>query len=123
MNEVFRTRVRFPAPPLTKPAKLRAFCFGPGYASLLRQPGVAMLGAMAADPARVLDSALALPARDRARLAHELLVSLDTGSDADAADAWVAELENRAREVRSGAVATEDWETVRARLVDRWRRR
>jgi len=84
---------------------------------------MAILGAMAADPARVLDSALALPARDRARLAHELLLSLDTGSDADAADAWVAELENRAREVRSGAVATEDWETVRARLVDRWRRR
>ncbi|MGB8932799.1 MAG: addiction module protein [Anaeromyxobacteraceae bacterium] len=68
---------------------------------------------------RWLDSALALPARDRARLAHELLVRLDTGSDADAADAWVAELESRAREVRSGAVATEDWESFRARLMDR----
>lgn len=46
-----------------------------------------------------------------------------TGSDADAADAWVTELENRAREVRSGAVSTVDWESVRARLDDRWRHR
>jgi putative addiction module component (TIGR02574 family) len=78
---------------------------------------------MAADPAKVISSALALPPRDRAKLAHELLVSLDTSSDADAADAWVSELETRAREVRSGAVAAENWETVRARLVDRWRQR
>jgi putative addiction module component (TIGR02574 family) len=78
---------------------------------------------MAADPATVISTALALSPRDRARLAHELLVSLDTGSDADAADAWVNELETRAREVRSGAVETEEWETVRARLVDRWRHR
>jgi putative addiction module component (TIGR02574 family) len=78
---------------------------------------------MAADPAKVISSALALPPRDRAKLAHELLVSLDTSNDADAADAWVSELETRAREVRSGAVAAVDWETVRARLVDRWRHR
>lgn len=77
---------------------------------------------MAADPARALASALALPARDRARLAHEPLLSLFTGSDDDPAGAWVAEMGNRAREIRSGAVATEDWESVRARLVDRWRR-
>jgi toxin ParE1/3/4 len=75
------------------------------------------------EPADVLSTALALPARERARIAHELLVSLDSGADADAAEAWVAELEQRAREVRSGAVATEDWATVRARLADRWRRR
>jgi len=48
---------------------------------------------------------------------------LDEGADGDAAEAWVAELEQRAREARSGSVATEDWETVKARLAQRWRRR
>jgi putative addiction module component (TIGR02574 family) len=78
---------------------------------------------MAPEAADLLSTALALPVRERAKIAHELLVSLDDGADSDAAEAWVAELEQRAREARSGSVATEDWATVRARLVDRWRRR
>ncbi len=78
---------------------------------------------MASEPTSVLSTALALPTRERARLAHQLLLSLDDGADAGAAEDWVAELEQRAGEVRSGSVATEDWAAVRARLVDRWRRR
>jgi putative addiction module component (TIGR02574 family) len=78
---------------------------------------------MAPEAAKLLTNALALPIRERAELAHELLVSLEDGADADAAEAWVAELEQRSREVRSGAVATEDWASVKARLTDRWRRR
>lgn len=78
---------------------------------------------MAPEAADLLTSALALPVRERAKIAHELLLSLDDGADADAAEAWVAELERRAREVRSGSVATEDWEAVKARLTERWRRR
>jgi toxin ParE1/3/4 len=78
---------------------------------------------MAPEAADLLSTALALPVRERAKIAHELLVSLDDGADSDAAEAWVTELEQRAREARSGLVATEDWAAVRARLVDRWRRR
>jgi putative addiction module component (TIGR02574 family) len=78
---------------------------------------------MAPEAADLLTNALALPVRERAKIAHELLLSLDDGVDADAAEAWVAELEQRAHEVRSGSVATEDWETVKARLTQRWRRR
>lgn len=63
------------------------------------------------------------PAQERAKIARELLLSLDEGTDADAAEAWVAELEQRAAEVRSGTAATEDWATVKARLAERWRRR
>lgn len=70
--------------------------------------------------ADLLSSALALPVRERAKIAHELLLSLDDGADADAAEAWVAELEQRANEMRSGSVVTEDWETVKARLTKRW---
>ena len=78
---------------------------------------------MAPEAADLLTNALALPVRERAKIAHELLLSLDDGADADAADAWVAELEQRANEVRSGSVVTEDWETIRARLTQRWHRR
>lgn len=78
---------------------------------------------MAPEAADLLANALALPARERAKIAHELLLSLDDGADADAAQAWVAELEQRASDVRSGSVAAEDWEAVKARLTERWRRR
>jgi len=78
---------------------------------------------MAPEAADLLTNALALPVRERAKIAHELLLSLDDGADADAAQAWVAELEQRAREVRSGLVACEDWELAKARLAEHWRRR
>ncbi|MFT3913308.1 MAG: addiction module protein [Anaeromyxobacteraceae bacterium] len=78
---------------------------------------------MASVPSDLLSSALALPPRERARLAHELLTSLDQATDADAADAWVAELELRSTEARAGAVAPEDWSAIRDRLSDRWSRR
>jgi putative addiction module component (TIGR02574 family) len=74
---------------------------------------------MAPEVAALLTDALALPVRERAKIAHELLLSLDDGADTDAAEAWVAELEQRAGEVRSGSIPTEDWETVKARLNDR----
>ncbi len=75
---------------------------------------------MATPPTDVLSSALALPAKDRARLAHELLMSLDDSADAGAAEAWVSELERRSNEVRAGEVKPEEWADVRARLADRW---
>lgn len=78
---------------------------------------------MAPEAADLLTNALALPVRERAKIAHELLLSLDDGSDPDAAEAWVAELERRAGEVRAGAVATETWAAVKAELTERWRRR
>lgn len=59
---------------------------------------------------------------ERARLAHELIVSLDDAEDADAGEAWVAEVERRAREVQAGLVETEEWSAVRARLATRWRK-
>jgi len=83
----------------------------------------AILGRKAPQALDLLSTALALPAKERAKIAHELLLSLDDGTDADCAEAWVAELEQRARDVRSGSVATEDWTSVKARLAGRWRRR
>ena len=78
---------------------------------------------MAPEAADLLSNALALPVRERAKIARELLLSLDDGADSDAAEVWIGELQERAREVRSGLVATEDWETVKARLAQRWHSR
>jgi hypothetical protein len=84
------------------------------------EPEVAPVAPEAAD---LLSNAIALPARERARIAHQLLLSLDEGADADGAQAWIAQLERLAPEVRSRSVATEKWATVKARLAERWRRR
>ena len=69
----------------------------------------------------ILNVVLALPAEERARIAHELLVSLDEREDPDAADAWLAELEQRAQSVENGTAELEDWDVVRERLAQRWR--
>jgi putative addiction module component len=76
---------------------------------------------MAPEAAGLLTNAL-LPVREHAKIPQELLVSLDDGADADAAEGWVAVLRQRAHEVRAGTVATQDWETVKARCTLRWRR-
>ena len=64
-------------------------------ASTSRRFGSATVDVPALKPLleRLLTSALALTLRDRAMIAHELLLSLDEGVDGDAAEAWVAELE------------------------------
>ena len=43
-----------------------------------------------------------LDAAERAELAHYLIQSLDSGTDADAEAAWDAVLARRAEEIRSG---------------------
>ncbi|MCC6998923.1 MAG: addiction module protein [Deltaproteobacteria bacterium] len=73
--------------------------------------------------ATVFDQALALPAQDRAALAHDLLRSLDDADDPDADQAWLIEIERRAAEVDAGTAVLDDWSAVRERLASRWRKR
>ena len=67
-----------------------------------------------------------LPAEQRAKLALELIRSLDSEHDADAADAWDEEIERRAAEVEAGTAETmtldEYRSHVRARRAARARR-
>ena len=72
-----------------------------------------------ADRARVLEEALTLPVEDRARVAHELLRSLeieDANTDAEVAAAWSDEIRRRIDEVEAGTAELHDLDTVRARL-------
>ena len=79
-----------------------------------------MISTVAADR-DVFSDALALPLSERARLAHDLILSLDDGEDGGADEAWVEEIERRAQEVELGTVELEDWSVVRERLRDGWR--
>jgi putative addiction module component (TIGR02574 family) len=64
---------------------------------------------------KLLPEALALPADERARLAHELLLSLDAREPGNAAQltaARTAELKSRLQDVREGKVKLIDLDEV-----------
>lgn len=66
--------------------------------------------------ADVLTEILRLPAEERARLALELLRSLDGEPDADASAAWDAEIERRGAEVDAGTAETLTLDEYRAHV-------
>lgn len=74
---------------------------------------------MTASTRKLLEEALTLPSADRARVAAELIASLDEEGDADAQKAWAAEIQKRAERVVSGGSKGAPWKTVRQRLLDR----
>jgi len=53
-----------------------------------------------------------LPLKDRAQLAHFLIISLDGEKDEAVESAWDQELENRATEIREGNAVGEPAEQV-----------
>ena len=67
----------------------------------------------------ILDAALKLDPAERARIAHETIVSLDEEpADEGVDEAWEQELATRAAEIDSGAVKVEPWSKVRQDLLD-----
>jgi putative addiction module component (TIGR02574 family) len=65
----------------------------------------------------ILEATLKLDPQERARIAHELIVSLDEGPAEDGVEAaWEQELERRAGEIDSDAVKLEPWSKVRQEL-------
>jgi len=70
----------------------------------------------------LLAQVLRLPRPERARLAEEVLSSLEESEDQVAA-AWAQELERRSREIAEGRVQPLDWETVRGQILEELGRR
>lgn len=64
----------------------------------------------------LLAEVLRLPRRERARIAEDLLSSLEESDDAVAAS-WAEELERRSRDIAEGRVQTIPWETVRSEIL------
>ena len=65
----------------------------------------------------LLVEALRLPRPERARVAEEMLASLEE-TDEQVAAAWAEELERRSGDVAEGRVQLLEWETVRAQIRD-----
>lgn len=72
---------------------------------------------MAAAP--VLAEMLRLPPEERAKLALELIRSLDDEPDPDAAEAWDAEIDRRGAEVEAGTAETMTLDEYRAHVRQR----
>ncbi len=70
---------------------------------------------MSAD--ELLADAVSLAPTERAKLAHELLITLHEQQDDDAG--WVEEIRRRCREVEDGTAKLEDWAVVRERIMRR----
>lgn len=66
---------------------------------------------------KVLEEALTLPPEERADLAAELIESLDGPEDEAVEEAWALEIQQRMREVESGAVKTIPWSEVRKGIL------
>jgi putative addiction module component (TIGR02574 family) len=66
----------------------------------------------------LLAQSLSLPAPERARVAREIIASLDDETDADAAERWLDEIRRRAAELDAGSAEAVEWEQLRTRLVE-----
>jgi putative addiction module component (TIGR02574 family) len=78
---------------------------------------------MVRTPSTLLDEALKLPANERARLAGELLRSLEDEQEeplaqADYDAAWGSVIERRVREVETGEVTPVPWPVARRQILD-----
>ncbi len=71
---------------------------------------------MGTDPEALRDAALALSEAERAKLARDLIASLDGPADDDVAEAWDIELCRRINEIEAGQAQLLDVEEVLARV-------
>ena len=74
---------------------------------------------MTPDLEAILNQAKSLSEPERARLAHDLLATLDGQPDADAATAWEQEVRRRFSEVEGGTANTISREELTDRLNNR----
>lgn len=81
------------------------------------------MGGMSNSAETVLDSALKLSSEDRARLAAELIASLDGSPDAGVEAAWDSEIERRIEQADQGTVQLLDWNAVKADVAEALKRR
>lgn len=71
------------------------------------------------EPNTIEQEALHLPIRDRAKLAHRLLESLDNLSESDAEELWLDEAKRRAEEIDQGKVNLVSAEELERRVQAR----
>ena len=67
---------------------------------------------------QLLEEALKLPVRERARLVSLLIESLDEKDEDDVEEAWIEEVQKRARELETGKVQGLTWAEARRIMLD-----
>lgn len=70
---------------------------------------------MAREAQDLLAEVLELPLDERAKIAAELLESLDQAEE-DVEEAWASEIQKRVAAARAGELASTDWRTVLDRV-------
>lgn len=66
---------------------------------------------------KLLDEALLVPEDERAKLASELLASLDGEPDASWEEVWLAELDRRVAAAEQRGETGSDWRSARERIL------
>lgn len=69
---------------------------------------------------KMTNEALSLPIDDRAKLAHELIMSLDEHIDSDVNNAWEAEISRRVQEIKDGTAKGRPAEEVLSEIRARY---
>lgn len=69
---------------------------------------------------KMTNEALSLPINDRAKLAHELIMSLDERIDSDVNNAWEAEISRRAQQIKDGTAKGRSVEEVLSEIRARY---
>jgi putative addiction module component (TIGR02574 family) len=70
----------------------------------------------------ILEAALELEPAERARIAQQLLDSLDGGANGGLDAVWIEELERRARDIEEGRVQFVSWTEARQEIESGLRR-
>ena len=89
---------------------------GVGCKRLLGGESERKIGDMTKAAEAVLADALRLDLDARAKVAAELLASLDGPADPDAEAAWTVEIERRVAAIEAGTVKLESWSDVKRRI-------
>lgn len=69
----------------------------------------------------IIDAAMSLPPEEKARLAEQLLASLDSREQQQVDEEWAAEVEQRIDDLDAGRIQTIPGEEVFRRLANRKR--
>ena len=72
---------------------------------------------------QLLTEVLALPEDERAKIATEVIASLDGPADADWDETWLAELDRRVEAAKQAGDTGTDWSELRAELLAELRAR
>ena len=67
----------------------------------------------------IVSEASQLSVADRLRLIDQLAASVPDDQPPSLSEQWMAEIARRSKEIDSGAVTTEPWDSIRSRLFDK----